>query len=254
MNLQQQQLKVILIGDTCIDEYHYGYVDRISPEAPVPIFVEERVETKSGMASNVAKNLEALGVNVTKYLGSPSTKIRMIDSKSNQHILRVDKDFKSKELSTDTKFDASVDAFVVSDYDKGFVSYELIERLIVTGKPVFIDTKKTHLHRFNGGIVKINSQEYGKAKSFPTNLIVTNSSKDVTYGFNTFKVPHIEITDVCCAGDTFLAAFAYQYISSLGNIESSIKFAIQAATVTVRHIGVYAPTLEEILCQGKLDS
>ena len=123
MNLQQRQLKITLIGDTCIDEYHYGYVERISPEAPVPIFVEDKVETKSGMASNVAKNLEALGVNVTTYFGVPSTKIRIIDSKSNQHILRIDKDVKSKQLSTDTKFDTNTDAFVISDYDKGFVSY-----------------------------------------------------------------------------------------------------------------------------------
>jgi D-beta-D-heptose 7-phosphate kinase/D-beta-D-heptose 1-phosphate adenosyltransferase len=253
MNLQRRQLKVTLIGDTCIDEYHYGSVERISPEAPVPIFVEDKVETKSGMASNVAKNLEALGVNVTTYFGVPSTKIRMIDSRSNQHILRIDKDVKSKPLSTDTKFDMKTDAFVVSDYDKGFVSYELIERLILTGKLVFIDTKKTDLQRFSGAIVKINSVEYKKAKTLPDKLIVTNGAKDVIFGSLKYEVPHVEITDVCGAGDTFLAAFAYRYINSF-DYGDAIKFAIQAASVTVKHIGVYAPTLEEILCQGKTAS
>lgn len=252
MNQQQRQLKITLIGDTCVDEYHYGHIDRISPEAPVPIFVADNVEMKNGMASNVAKNLEALGVNVVSYFGVPSTKIRMIDSKSKQHILRIDKDIKSKELSTDTKFDTSVDAFVISDYDKGFVSYELVEKLILTGKPVFIDTKKTHLHRFNGGIVKINSIEYSRAKTLSMNLIVTNGSKDVTFNDQTYKVPHVEITDVCGAGDTFLSAFTYQYLSTYGNYDQAIKFAINAASITVKHIGVYAPTLEEILCQGKM--
>jgi D-beta-D-heptose 7-phosphate kinase/D-beta-D-heptose 1-phosphate adenosyltransferase len=253
MNLQRRQLKITLIGDTCVDEYHYGYVERISPEAPVPIFVEDKVETKSGMASNVAKNLEALGVNVTTYFGVPSTKIRMIDSRSNQHILRIDKDVKSKSLSTDTKFDMNTDAFVVSDYDKGFVSYELIEKLILTGKLVFIDTKKTDLQRFSGGVVKINSIEYKNAKSLPDKLIVTNGARDVTFGSLKYEVPRVEITDVCGAGDTFLAAFAYRYINSF-DYGDAIKFAIQAASVTVKHIGVYAPTLEEILCQGKTAS
>lgn len=253
MNLQRRQLNVTLIGDTCIDEYHYGSVERISPEAPVPIFVEDKVETKNGMASNVAKNLEALGVNVTTYFGVPSTKIRMIDSRSNQHILRIDKDVGSKPLSTDTKFDMNTDAFVVSDYDKGFVSYELIEKLILTGKLVFIDTKKTDLQRFSGGIVKINSVEYKNAKTLPDKLIVTNGARDVTFGSLKYEVPRVEITDVCGAGDTFLAAFAYRYINSF-DYGDAIKFAIQAASVTVKHIGVYAPTLEEILCQGKTAS
>ncbi len=254
MNQQLKQLKITLIGDTCIDEYHYGHIDRISPEAPVPIFVADNIEMKNGMAANVAKNLEMLGVNVTSYFGVPSTKIRMIDSKSKQHILRIDKDTKSKSLSIDTKFDISVDAFVVSDYDKGFVTYELVEKLILTGKPVFIDTKKTDLHRFNGGIVKINSTEYSKARTLPINLIVTNGSKEVSFGHQTYKVPHLEITDACGAGDTFLSAFVYQYLSTYGNYDKAIKFAISAASITVKHIGVYAPSLEEILCQDKMVS
>jgi bifunctional ADP-heptose synthase (sugar kinase/adenylyltransferase) len=253
MNQQQKQLKVILIGDTCIDEYHYGHIDRISPEAPVPIFVKDSVEIKYGMASNVLKNLEALGVQVTSYFGVPSTKIRMIDSKSKQHILRIDQDVKSDPLLTDTKFDTSVDAFIVSDYDKGFVTYELIERLIQIGKVVIIDTKKTDLQRFSGGIVKINSIEYSKAKTLPYHLIVTNGSKDVTFRDKKYEVPHVEITDVCGAGDTFLSAFAYQYLLSF-NYDQSIKFAISAASITVKHIGVYAPSLKEILCQGKMAS
>lgn len=254
MNLPRRRLKITLIGDTCIDEYHYGYVERISPEAPVPIFVEDKVETKSGMASNVAKNLEALGVTVTTYFGIPSIKIRMIDSKSNQHIIRIDKDVKSKPLSYDTKFDMNTDAFVISDYNKGFVSYELIEKLISTGKTVFIDTKKTDLQRFSGGIVKINSIEYNNAKTLSDKLIVTNGSNDVTFSNLKsnflYKVPKVEITDVCGAGDTFLAAFAYRYLHSF-DYGDAIEFAIKAASITVKHVGVYAPTLEEILCQDK---
>ena len=247
MSLQRKPLNVILIGDSCIDEYHYGSVDRLSPEAPVPIFVSKRVETKRGMAANVKINLKTLGVNVRSYFGAESFKTRMIDEKSKQHILRIDKDISGEALDfKNIHFDDSVDAFIVSDYNKGYVSYELIEELIKLGKPVFIDTKKTDLARFNGAIVKINSIEYANAKSIPMNLIVTMGEHGVMWDGRKYDAPKIEIADVCGAGDTFLASFAYKYLLT-SNIDSSIAFAIKAASVTVQHIGVYAPTLEEIL-------
>lgn len=245
MNQQQKQLKVILIGDTCIDEYHYGVIEKISPEAPVPIFLEKYVTTKNGMASNVADNLKNLGVDVISYFGLPSTKIRLIDMKSKQHILRIDKDIISNNLIFDKKIDKDIDAIIVSDYDKGFVSYELIESLIKTKKPVFIDTKKTDLRRFNGAFVKINSTEYSKAKTLPDNLIVTNGEKAVKYKNNFYEVENVEMTDVCGAGDTFLSSLAFMYLKSK-NIEKAIQFAIKSSSITVKHIGVYAPTLEEI--------
>jgi sugar/nucleoside kinase (ribokinase family) len=55
----------------------------------------------------------------------------------------------------------------------------------------------------------------------------------------------IAVTDVCGAGDTFLAALCYEYLKS-NNMDLAIEFAIRASAVTVQHIGVYAPTLEEI--------
>ena len=247
MSLQRKPLNVILIGDSCIDEYHYGSVDRLSPEAPVPIFVSKRVETKRGMAANVKINLKTLGVNVRSYFGAESFKTRMIDEKSKQHILRIDKDISGEALDfKNIHFDDSVDAFIVSDYNKGYVSYELIEELIKLGKPVFIDTKKTDLKRFEGAFVKINSLEFANAKTTPTNLIVTIGEHGAMWNQRTYGAPKIEIADVCGAGDTFLASFAYKYLIT-SDIDSSIAFAIKAASVTVQHIGVYAPTLEEIL-------
>ena len=50
---------------------------------------------------------------------------------------------------------------------------------------------------------------------------------------------------MCGAGDTFLAALVFKYLST-HSIDEAIKFAMQAAAVTVQHIGVYAPTLEEV--------
>ena len=248
MSLRQKNLKIMLIGDRCIDEYHYGSVNRISPEAPVPIFVPNRIESKNGMAANVEENLKKLGVNVISYFGQQSVKARIIDERTNQHLIRIDTDSKSNPLQFESlKIPSDLNAFVVSDYDKGFVSYELIEKLIQTDIPVLIDTKKTDLKRFNGAIVKINSIEYSKAKTFPKDLIVTLGKQGAIWNEKRFDAPNIEITDVCGAGDTFLASFAFHYIQRK-KIEESIKFAIKASSITVKHRGVYAPSLEEILC------
>ena len=58
MNTQQpKKYKILLIGDNCVDVYQYGTVDRISPEAPVPVFKFSHEERKPGMAGNVANNL-----------------------------------------------------------------------------------------------------------------------------------------------------------------------------------------------------
>lgn len=247
MNQRQTPLRVILIGDSCVDEYHYGTVERISPEAPVPIFVPKNVQYKNGMAGNVANNLRNLGVEVQTYFGSESVKIRMIDEKSHQHLLRIDKDSNSDSLDKSTEFSDDVDAIVISDYNKGFVSYELVEQLAKTSNvPIFIDTKKTDLARFKNCIIKINELEYKNRISDPDEVIVTHGNSCVEYKNMKFPVPKVPTFDVCGAGDTFLAALVYEYLLS-HDMSSAIRFAIKAASVTVQHVGVYAPKLEEII-------
>jgi bifunctional ADP-heptose synthase (sugar kinase/adenylyltransferase) len=236
-----------LIGDSCIDEYHYGTVDRISPEAPVPVFVPKKIVSKNGMAANVLENLKALGVEVIPYFGENSVKVRMIDERSNQHLMRIDKDIISKELPLNTYFPSDIDGIIISDYNKGFVSYDLIEALISTGVPVFVDTKKRDLRAFSGAFVKINQNEFADAKSLPNeNLIVTLGKNGAMYDGVLYEAPNVNISDVCGAGDTFLAAFAYQYLQTK-NEDKAMSFAVKASSVTVQYVGVYAPTLEEIL-------
>ena len=60
MGIQLQiSWKVLLVGDHCIDIYHYGVCERLSPEAPVPILKQTKMEKKMGMSSNVMMNLES---------------------------------------------------------------------------------------------------------------------------------------------------------------------------------------------------
>jgi D-beta-D-heptose 7-phosphate kinase/D-beta-D-heptose 1-phosphate adenosyltransferase len=243
----QKSFNVLLIGDNCKDIYQYGTIDRLSPEAPVPVFVPTYTEERNGMAGNVANNLEALGCRVNYLHGETSTKTRIIDARSKQQIVRIDNDIKSTPITFDTAIPNVYDAIVISDYNKGTVTYELIEELIATKIPVFVDTKKTDLARMQGAWVKINDLEYSKITSECSGLIVTHgaSGASVIHHDITCPAPNVEVSDVTGAGDTFLAAFAYQYINTK-NLLQSINFAIAASAVTVQHFGVYAPTLEEI--------
>jgi D-beta-D-heptose 7-phosphate kinase/D-beta-D-heptose 1-phosphate adenosyltransferase len=235
-----------LIGDSCIDQYIYGTIDRISPEAPVPVFVPQEEETRKGMAANVEKNLENLGCLVTLLTMKPSTKTRFIDLRSGQHIMRLDQDSVSEPITLDTEIPIIYDAVVISDYNKGSVTYELIDHINnnFVG-PVFIDTKKTDLAKMGRAVVKINSTENSLATTLCNNLIVTMGKYGCRYKDNIYPAPVVEVADVCGAGDTFLAALVYEFLNTK-NIESAIAFANRAAAVTVKYNGVYAPTLKEI--------
>lgn len=246
---QQKQFNILLIGDAGEDTYTYGSVERISPEAPVPVFVPRYNITSDGMASNVCKNLEALGCIVTYLHGAVSKKQRMIDERSKQHLLRVDRDTESDPIVFDTLIPPGYDAIVVSDYNKGTVSYELIEELVKeVNVPIFVDTKKTDLARLAGCYVKINALEKSRATSLPDSdhLIVTHGGNGATWDGWVYAAEIVgDVTDVCGAGDTFLAALVYEFLKT-GHMPVAVKFANKAAAVTVQHVGVYAPRLEEI--------
>ena len=243
----QKPFQILLIGDSCIDEYQYGTVDRISPEAPVPIFKFLRSEEKQGMVYNVRNNLENLGCHVTLLTRDPSRKTRLIDSRTGHHITRIDRDVLAVPIDIINFSSSDYDAIVISDYNKGTVTYELVEDLIKTFDcPIYIDTKKKDLKRFEGAIVKINSLEKSLAISFPTDLIVTLGKAGAMYKDTTFPAPSIEVTDVCGAGDTFLAAVVYFHLTT-GNLNLAIPLANKASAITVQKLGTYAPTMEEFL-------
>ncbi len=249
---QYDPIKVFLLGDSCTDEYITGTVERLSPEAPVPVIKSVNTKIVPGMAANVELNLKRLGMdvdfdtNVEKII-----KARYIDQRSGQHLLRVDTEPDLLGWSGLLPDDMSqYDAIIISDYNKGYLTYEHIELIIERAQcPVFIDTKKPDLSRFHGAYVKINELEYNNRFSINDKLIVTLGARGAMLKQHNkelfFGTEQVEIMDVCGCGDTFLAALAYQYIHTK-NINDAIVFANSAASVTVQHRGNYAPALEEI--------
>ena len=240
-------MKILLVGDNGIDQYQFGTVTRISPEAPVPVLNYTHTVTKPGMAANVQDNLLKLGCEVDFVHGVKTCiKTRVIDSKTGQHLVRIDQDIPSKAVKIDYTDIDKYNAIIVSDYNKGSIEYETVEHLRKNYPgPIFVDTKKTDLARFEGCYVKINAVESAAAKTVPTELIVTLGRDGVKYKDYKFSTPQVEAFDVCGAGDTFLSALAYNYVLSQ-DIVSAIEFATRAASITIQHIGVYSPTLEEI--------
>ena len=85
-------MKILVIGDKCTDRFVYGNVDRISPEAPVPVMVSHREESNPGMAGNVYENVKSIcdsffkGKYDIKLVSNQNNiyKTRYVDEKSNQ--------------------------------------------------------------------------------------------------------------------------------------------------------------------------
>lgn len=241
-------MKICLIGDSCIDEIITGTCDRLSPEAPVPILKVDNVSTKPGMAGNVYDNLCAFGFEIDYYTNEEEiVKTRAIDSKSGQHMLRIDQD--TQVESFNQKLDYSdYNAVIISDYNKGFVTYDLVKSIRSKFQgPIFIDTKKTDLAQFEGCFVKINSVELEAATSLPSDhwLIVTMGGSGTRYKSEVYPAPQVSVFDVCGAGDTFLAALACQYLTTM-SVTDSIMFANKCAAITVQNIGVYSLTQDDI--------
>ena len=242
---QQKQLKVLLIGDSCTDEYVYGSCERLNPEAPVPILKFNRKETNKGMAWNVKRNIESFGIEVYIITNQETiTKTRYIDEKYNQQILRVDNEPDLKPMEYDLP-DEHFDALVISDYDKGFLSNEKVFELVEWfDGPVFIDSKKTKLPK-ESCFVKINDLEFSKLDNPADNLIITRGSKGAEYQGELYPGEKVDIFDAVGAGDTFLSALVYFYLK-YGIIDKAIPFANKASAIAVSNFGTYVLSKENV--------
>ena len=246
---------ILVIGDSCHDIYHYGECDRLSPEAPVPIFKEIKQVSKFGMSLNVAENLKTFGFNVIHLTNQEIiTKHRFVDTRSKQHLLRVDRG-EQKKLSRinlkEIKLNCNVDAVVISDYNKGFLSSNDCTQICSFYKsldiPVFVDSKKKELNCFNDCWLKINEKEYLTSKTLPldSNILITLGSKGAKYMDKIYPTDSVEVFDVCGAGDIFLSAFVSSYLDTK-EVESAINFANKFASLSVTKFGTYVIIQKDI--------
>ena len=256
INLKKEEFNlfnVLVIGDTCIDEFIYGTAVRLAPEAPVPVFNPLFEEVNDGMAGNVVANLKALGLKTFFIHNTESIiKTRYVDDRSGQILLRVDKNDSVTQIDSriipkiiGNQFEGvKIDAIVISDYDKGFLSEEDIQFICENNSNVFIDTKKI-LGEWciSSSFIKINHVEYERTEynlkhlNIKDKLVVTLSNKGCQYKEKLFPVKKVKVKDVSGAGDTFLSGLVAEYILTQ-DIEQAILFAQQCATVVVQKPGV----------------
>lgn len=180
--------RILVVGDAMLDRYWFGSVERISPEAPVPVVRVTREEERLGGAANVALNVQLLGAQatlltvvgddeaartlrrlleasgVTALLGSDPklqtiVKLRVIGR--SQQLIRID--FESQpdhELLAGMLSDfenalADHDAVLFSDYGKGGLTHipRMIELARAAAKPVLVDPKGSDFSRYAGATV-----------------------------------------------------------------------------------------------------
>ena len=177
--------KILVVGDVMLDRYWFGQVNRISPEAPVPIAKISHREDRAGGAANVARNISSLGgqatllsvigqdeagdtlesllkendVNTQLYRDSNiSTTVKLRVLSRQQQLLRIDfEEIPTDEILTNkleiySKLVSEHDLVILSDYGKGCLRYA--EKMIVAaralGKPVLVDPKGSDYSHYKG--------------------------------------------------------------------------------------------------------
>jgi D-beta-D-heptose 7-phosphate kinase/D-beta-D-heptose 1-phosphate adenosyltransferase len=244
-------MNILVIGEVCTDKFIYCKIDRLSPEAPVPILTPVKTTKNSGMAGNVVSNLKALEPTYyTMLIGQTEviTKTRYVEEKSNHMFLRLDE---GEETVTPLKWTLDFetilkdsDIVIVSDYNKGFLDNNHLWTIGHLAKLSILDTKRKLSQDVANkySFIKLNE---GEAKNNlhldPKNLIITLGSKGALY--NRKLIPQInpqETIDVSGAGDTFTATFILNYFK-YKNIDQAIVEANLKAGSVVTKRGVVTP-------------
>jgi len=189
--------KILVVGDVMLDRYWFGEVERISPEAPVPVIKVKRVEERPGGAANVARNIVALsaqstllsvigddeaGACLNKLLNEHqnlnallhrdntiSTIIKLRAIARHQQLLRIDFETSpSHEVLNAALEDFRIqmpmaDVVILSDYGKGGLTHiaEMIRLARAAGKHVLVDPKGDDYARYHGAtIITPNRSEF----------------------------------------------------------------------------------------------
>ena len=179
---------VLVVGDLMLDTYLWGEINRISPEAPVPIVEVKKIEYNPGGAANVALNLASLGckVSLIGLIGTDAegtilknlldqrniicTDLVMSESRPttvksriiahNQQVVRADREM-NKDLSESSNNNLiksvkaiieDVDAVILGDYNKGVLNLISVKAIIDAannaGKPVYVDPKESNFNAY----------------------------------------------------------------------------------------------------------
>ena len=245
-------MRVLVVGETCVDRFIYCEANRLSPEAPVPVLTPIRTVENPGMAGNTVENVRAIALEGCEmnYITqkSPITKTRYVEEKSNHMFLRVDE---GEDNSCKFKWSLDIDIIlgradivIVSDYNKGFLSDADIREIGRKANLSILDSKRKLTNDMieNYTFVKLNESERLNNPDLTTdNIITTLGKRGAEYKNVLFESPVPQDTiDVSGAGDTFTAAFIVRYFETKDE-KIYIQYANQKASEVVSRRGVVTP-------------
>ncbi len=310
IDLQGKSPRLLVIGDLMIDHYLWGSCERISPEAPVQVVNIECESSVLGGAGNVINNLNALGAQVdvisvigsceiseelkelladirvnTQYLITQKDRITSKKSRiiaSQQQVVRYDRE-SADEISIESQSSilasfmsiiGNYDVVLLSDYNKGVLTFELTQSLITianeNGKKVLVDPKGLDYSKYKGAyLLTPNKKEASEATQinikddesltqaitqlkteYDLNVsLITLSEQGVAIYDNELRThPTVarEVFDVTGAGDTVLASLGFALACEYG-IDDAVEFANLAAGVVVGEIGSAVASLNKII-------
>jgi len=302
-------LNVLIVGDVMLDRYWWGSVNRISPEAPVPVVNLTKTTLAAGGAANVAANVAGLGArpflvgivgedddallfnntllqsNISaNYLyktpARPTTvKTRIIGH--NQQIVRVDQETKNvlaiqeedKIWETVAELLKKTQIIIISDYGKGFLTDNLLKRLITSANEkgifILIDPKGKNFYKYRGATLltpnryevaeacKLDNSDQNAIESAGKHLVeelelkallITQGEDGMTVfqknnGFLHLSALARDVYDVTGAGDTVIACLAVACGSGAGILDAA-KIANIGAGLIVEQMGTTAISIE----------
>ena len=242
-------MRILIIGDSCTDKFIYGKVGRLSPEAPVPILNPVETTENPGMAGNTMANCLAIAPDANVELWTQPeliTKTRFVEKKSNHMFIRYDEgEEQISAFDKDITYLEKCDLVIVSDYNKGFLSNKDIYDIGLMAPLSIIDSKRQLTDKMvaNYNFIKLNeSERINNNKLEHPGIITTLGAKGAEYQGKLFPSPKPQETiDVSGAGDTFVAAFAIEYVKSR-DAARAIEFANDMSAEVVQKRGVVTPS------------
>ncbi|WP_320039918.1 D-glycero-beta-D-manno-heptose-7-phosphate kinase [uncultured Desulfobacter sp.] len=306
-----KELSVLVIGDLMLDEYLWGTVDRISPEAPVPVVAVEKMSHTLGGAGNVINNLsamgakvfamgavgagpagrdvlkklEALSVDVTGVISEPdrptTRKTRIIAA--SQQMLRIDREVRY-QISAHTldkltqiiaEYMSKMDLVIISDYDKGLVTRELVASIVdiakKSGVMTLADPKSMDFSKYMGvTVLTPNKKEAAIAAGIQIEtpeemddaaakiiaqagleklLITCGKAGMVLYEIGkpavTIESKARQVFDVSGAGDTVISLLGLG-LASGATFKAAAGLANLAAGIVVAKVGTATASIDEL--------
>jgi bifunctional ADP-heptose synthase (sugar kinase/adenylyltransferase) len=284
-----RRVRLLVVGDVMLDRYWFGEVERISPEAPVPVVKIAVTEERLGGAANVARNITALGARagLLSVVGNDEPGralaglLRSSEVVRRQQIVRIDFEsapeaevlaahFQQFQALLDTH-----DLVVLSDYGKGGLTHigQMIEAARTAGRPVIVDPKGDDYSRYAGAtVITPNRPELRevvgrwrdeadlerRAQKLRAELglqavLLTRSEEGMSLytAEGTWGVPAQarEVFDVSGAGDTVIAVLGTMLAAGLA-LRDAVSLANRAGGIVVGKLGTATVSYDELFARS----